>query len=125
MALANIIMKSCLPRSIGFKFFTVGFTIVGATIGSLILGELYFDYFGIYRYLDTSIPIAVFLGMNLLVTDPVSSPWRRDSKVLYGILYGLSVFILYGVLRDLERSPSSTDVGLSAAFCDKLLAVPC
>ncbi len=106
------------------SFFTVGFTIVSATIGSLLLGELYFEYFGIYRYLDTSIPIAVFLGMNLLVTDPVSSPWRRDSKILYGLLYGLSVFILYGILRDLERSPTPNDVGLSAAFCDKLLAVP-
>ena len=105
-------------------FFTVGFTIVSAAIFTLILGEWYFDAFGIYRYLDTGIPIAVFLGMNLLVTDPVSSPWRRDSKILYGILYGLSVFLLYGFLRDLERPPSGDDIGLSAAFCDKLLAVP-
>ena len=106
------------------SFFTVGFTIASSAISTLLLGEWYFGAFGVYRYVDTSIPIAVFLGMNLLVTDPVSSPWRRDSKIVYGALYGVSVFILYGLLRDLERPPSSTDVGLSVAFCDKLLAVP-
>ena len=104
--------------------FTVGFTISSAVIVTLSVGEIYFAQNGIFRYVDTGIPIAVFLGMNLLVTDPVSSPWRRDAKVIYGALYGLSVFILYGLLRDLERPPTADDVGLSAAFCDKLLAVP-
>lgn len=105
-------------------FFTVGFTIVSATLTTLVLGEFYFGQTGIYRYLDTGIPTAVFLGMNLLVTDPVSSPWRRDAKILYGALYGISVFILYGALRGIERPPTPEDIGLSAAFCDKLLAVP-
>ena len=104
--------------------FTVGFTISSAAATTLIIGEVYYAHTGIFRYVDTGIPIAVFLGMNLLVTDPVSSPWRRDAKVLYGALYGLSVFLLYGFLRDLERLPTSEDIGLSAAFCDKLLAVP-
>ena len=104
--------------------FTVGFTISSAAITTLLVGELYFVQSGIFRYVDTGIPIAVFLGMNLLVTDPVSSPWRRDAKVLYGALYGVSVFVLYGLLRDLERPPTADDIGLSAAFCDKLLAVP-
>ena len=106
------------------SMFTVGFTIVSAVCITLIIGEIYFIQTGVYRYLDTGIPAAVFLGMNLLVTDPVSSPWRRDAKVIYGILYGVSVFILYGVLRTLERPPTTDDVGLTAAFCDKLLAVP-
>jgi TPR repeat protein len=105
-------------------FFTVGFTIASAVIGSILIGEIYFEWVGIYRYVDSSIPIAVFLGMNLLVTDPVTSPHRRDAKCLYGVLYALSVFILYGYLRDLERIPSDINPGLSAAFCDKLLAVP-
>ncbi len=106
------------------SFFTVGFTIASSAVCTLLLGQWYFDLFSVYRYLDTGIPIAVFLGMNLLVTDPVSSPWRRDAKIVYGALYGLSVFVLYGLLRDLERPPTPDDVGLSAAFCDKLLAVP-
>ena len=104
--------------------FTVGLTIVSAVCVTLVVGELYFFQTGVYRYLDTAIPGAVFLGMNLLVTDPASSPKRRDAKVLYGALYGLSVFILYGILRSFESPPTETSPGLSMAFCDKLLAVP-
>lgn len=104
--------------------FGVGPTVVSAVMMSLALGYLYHEQTGTYRYLDTAIPAAVFLGMNLLVTDPATSPKRVSGRVIYGALYGLCVFILYGLLRGFERPPMGDDPGLSLAFCDKLLAVP-
>jgi len=104
--------------------FGVGTTIISAVLTTLVLGALYFEQTGAYRYIDTAIPAAVFLGMNLLVTDPASSPKGSVGRVLYGALYGLSVFVLYGVLRSFERPPVEGDPGLTIAFCDKLLAVP-
>lgn len=104
--------------------FGVGPTIISATLITLALGHLFYQQTGTYRYLDTGIPAAVFLGMNLLITDPATSPKNILGKVIYGGLYGLSVFILYGLLRGIERPPMGDDPGVSAAFCDKLLAVP-
>ena len=106
------------------SLFGVGTTIISAVLTTIVLGALYFEQTGTYRYIDTAIPAAVFLGMNLLVTDPASSPKGSVGRVLYGALYGLSVFILYGVLRSFERPPVEGDPGLTIAFCDKLLAVP-
>jgi len=104
--------------------FGVGPTIISAALTTIALGALFYQYTGTYRYLDTAIPAAVFLGMNLLVTDPATSPKSALGKSIYGALYGVSVFALYGLLRGLERPPIGDEPGLSAAFCDKLLAVP-
>ena len=35
-------------------------------------------------------PIAVFLGMNLLFTDPATSPRTLMGRIFYGVAYGLS-----------------------------------
>lgn len=104
--------------------FGVGFATVSAVVTSLLLGELYFRATGTYRYVDSAIPIGVFLGMNLLFTDPATAPWRRDAKVVYGALYAVCVFALYGALRGLERPPMGDDPSLSVSFFDKLFPVP-
>jgi Na+-translocating ferredoxin:NAD+ oxidoreductase RnfD subunit len=41
---------------------------------------------------------AVFLGLHLLVTDPSTSPRTPPGKLLFGVLYGLGVFVLYSLL---------------------------
>ena len=46
--------------------------------------------------------------MNLLVTDPASSPKSSGGKVLFGMLYGLAVF-MYDVLRTMERPALGDD----------------
>ncbi len=43
-------------------------------------------------------PIAVFLGMHLLFTDPSTSPRTELGRVIFGALYGLSTIALYQVL---------------------------
>ena len=61
-----------------------------------------------------AVPIAAFLGMHLLFNDPSTSPRTELGRIIFGVLYGLSVIVLFGVL---ERS------GIPTHY-DKLLAVP-
>ena len=45
-----------------------------------------------YRQLlfaDSHVPVAVFLGMHLLFTDPSTSPRTDLGRIIYGVLYGL------------------------------------
>ena len=60
------------------------------------------------------VPIAVFLGMHLLFTDPSTSPRTELGRVTFGVLYGLSTVGLYQLLG-LAGLPT---------FYDKLLQVP-
>lgn len=69
---------------------------------------------GTHYFIDTNIPIAVFLGLHLLVTDPSTSPRTNGGKMVFGALYGLANFALYWVLEAYNQ----------AEFYDKLLPVP-
>jgi len=69
---------------------------------------------GLYYFIDTNIPAAVFLGLHLLVTDPATSPRKNFGKVVFGAMYGVGVFLLYWLLG---RFGAPT-------FYDKLLCVP-
>lgn len=69
---------------------------------------------GLYYFVDTNIPAAVFLGLHLLVTDPATSPRRNFGKIVFGSMYGAGVFGLYWLLGWLG----------APTFYDKLLCVP-
>lgn len=97
---------------------------LSATLTLLGLGLLYLQITGTYRFVDTGIPIAVWLGMTLLATDPASTPRKGLGKVIFGALYGASVFIIYGILRGIERPPGPDDPGLHVSYFDKLLFLP-
>jgi TPR repeat protein len=105
-------------------FFRVTLVTMSAVAASWIVGTIYFGSTDGYMYIDTTIPIAVFLGMNLLVTDPASSPQSNGGKVLFGILYGVAIFCMYDVLRDMGRPAVGDDPGLSVSWMDKLLFLP-
>lgn len=60
------------------------------------------------------IDVVVFLGLNLLVTDPATSPRSNVGKLLFGLAYGCGIFAAYAALRYL-RQPS---------YFDKILLVP-
>jgi hypothetical protein len=77
-------------------------------------GLLYFALTGTYYFVDSYIPIAVFLGMHLLFTDPSTSPRSELGRLLFGMLYAVSVIALYYVLSRLGMP----------TFYDKLMAVP-
>ena len=98
----------------GQLLFGVATMTLSAVVTTYLFGLLYLALTGTYYFVDSYIPIAVFLGMHLLVTDPSTSPRRGLGRILFGVLYALSVITLYTVL---ERFGAPT-------FYDKLLAVP-
>ena len=105
-------------------FFGVTWVTASAALTVVGITALYGALTGGVFFVDTSIPIAVFLGMTLLVTDPVSSPYSLGGKVLFGALYGAAVMALYLPLRSVEHVATATEPAFSAAFFDKLLQVP-
>jgi hypothetical protein len=87
---------------------------MAAVLTTYLFGLAYFAATGIYYFFDSYIPIAVFLGMHLLFTDPSTAPRTELGRLIFGALYGLSVIALYELLGVL---------GLPT-FYDKLLQVP-
>jgi Na+-translocating ferredoxin:NAD+ oxidoreductase RnfD subunit len=98
----------------GQFFFGVTSMTMSAVLAAYVFGRLYFAATGIYFFYDSYIPIAVFLGMHLLFTDPSTSPRTELGRIVYGALYGLSTVALYELLG---RAGMPT-------FYDKLLQVP-
>ena len=95
-------------------FFSVTLMTLSAAATLYLMGAVYSGATGVYFFVDTSIPIAVFLGLHLLVTDPSTSPRTPFGRVLFGALYGASVFVLYAWFGRLGVP----------TFYDKLLCVP-
>ena len=100
-----------LPGQLAFGVATMT---CSAVVTVYLFGVAYYTATGVYFFYDSYIPIAVFLGMHLLFTDPSTSPRTELGRVLFGVLYGLSTVALYQVL--------GTN-GLPT-FYDKLLQVP-
>lgn len=98
----------------GQVLFGVASMTMSAVVTTYLFGLAYFAATGTYFFLDSYIPIAVFLGMHLLFTDPSTSPRTEHGRLVFGALYGLSVIALYAGLAH---------AGLSASY-DKLLQVP-
>lgn len=91
-------------------------TLVAASAAVVLFGAsgVYSAVTGVPYFIDSEIPTAVFLGLHLLVTDPSTSPRTPLGKLVFGVLYGLFVFVLYALLGA---------AGVPT-FYDKLLCVP-
>ena len=100
-----------LPGQFLFGVTSMTMSAVVTTYG---FGLVYFAATGIYFFYDSYIPLAVFLGMHLLFTDPSTSPRTELGRIIFGVLYGLSTVALY-VLLGWAGVPT---------FYDKLLQVP-
>lgn len=94
--------------------FQVTLVTLATVISLLLLGAIYYQLTGVYFFYTSDIPIAVFLGLHLLVTDPSTSPKTIVGKFAFGLLYGLSVMALFEIL-EFYGQPT---------FYDKLLSVP-
>lgn len=94
------------------------FGVATMTIASVLTAYtwslLYFGATGTFFFRDAYIPIAVFLGMHLLFTDPATSPRSEQGRVIYGVLYAVFTIALAAVLEW---------VG-APTFYDKLLPIP-
>jgi hypothetical protein len=98
----------------GQLLFGVTTMTASAVLATYLFGFAYYAATGVYFFYDSYIPIAVFLGMHLLFTDPSTSPRTELGRVIFGTLYGLSTVGLYQLLGTM---------GLPT-FYDKLLQVP-
>ena len=100
-----------LPAQFKFGITTMS---LSAIVTTYVIGLAYFGLTGTYFFVDSYIPVAVFLGMLLLVTDPATAPRTELGRVIFGSLYGLSTVLLYWLLGA---------VG-APTFYDKLLQIP-
>jgi hypothetical protein len=98
----------------GQVLFGVASMTLAAVTATYLFSIMYFAATGTYFFVDSYVPIAVFLGMHLLFTDPSTSPRTDAGRIIFGAIYGLSVVGLYALLRA---------AGLPT-FYDKLLQVP-
>ena len=87
---------------------------MAAIVTTFLCSAVYYAATGIFFFSDSHVPIAVFLGMTLLFTDPATSPRTDVGRVLYGVLYGLTTVVLYDLLLRFGMP----------GFYDKLLQVP-
>jgi hypothetical protein len=87
---------------------------MSAVLTTYACGLAYYAVTGTYYFFDSYIPIAVFLGMHLLFTDPSTAPRTDLGRMIFGALYGLSTLALYELLG----------VAGLPTFYDKLLQVP-
>jgi hypothetical protein len=87
---------------------------MAAVVTTFVCSAVYYAATGIFFFSDSHVPIAVFLGMHLLFTDPATSPRTELGRIVYGVLYGLTTVVLYDLLLR---------VGMPG-FYDKLLQVP-
>ncbi|HEY6508095.1 MAG TPA: hypothetical protein VIY56_08770, partial [Vicinamibacterales bacterium] len=87
---------------------------MSAVLTTFAFSAVYYAVTGVYFFSDSHVPIAVFLGMHLLFTDPATSPRTELGRIMYGVLYGLTTVGLYSVLLR---------AGMPG-FYDKLLQVP-
>ena len=98
----------------GQLLFGVTTMTMSAVVTTYLFGLVYFALTGTYYFFDSYIPIAVFLGMHLLFTDPSTAPRTEGGRMCFGALYGLSTIALYELLG----------VAGLPTFYDKLLQVP-
>jgi hypothetical protein len=98
----------------GQFFFGVTSMTMSAVVTTYLFGLAYFAATGTYFFVDSYIPISIFLGMHFLFTDPSTAPRSELGRIIFGMLYGLSSVALYEVLG---RSGLPT-------FYDKLLQIP-
>ena len=94
--------------------FGVTLVTLAAAAALFLMNLAYTHVTGVYHFVDSNIPVAVFLGLHLLVTDPATSPRRNFGKIIFGALYGVGVFTAYGALSWFG----------APEFYDKLLCVP-
>lgn len=95
-------------------FFSVTLMTFSAAATLCLLNLAYTGTTGVYHFIDSNIPIAVFLGLHLSVTDPSTSPRTNLGRVAFGALYGIANFLLYSMLAEIG----------APEFYDKLLPVP-
>jgi len=110
----NIYLEIFVLGLVVQALFSVTLVTLSAAAMLYAMNMLYTQTTGVYQFIDSGIPVSVFIGLHLLVTDPATSPRSNSGKVIFGGLYGGCVFGLYSLLSWMG----------APRFYDKLLCVP-
>ena len=88
---------------------------MSAVVTTFVFSAIYYAATGIYFFSDSHVPIAVFLGMHLLFTDPATSPRTELGRI-----------VVRRALRAHHRSCCTACCSRAGmpGFYDKLLQVP-
>jgi len=100
-----------LPGQYRFGITTMSLSAIVTTYG---FGLTYFAATGTYFFIDSYIPVAVFLGILLLFVDPATAPRTELGRIFFGAMYGASTVVLYDLLGRMG----------APTFYDKLLQIP-
>ena len=88
----------------GQYLFGVAPMTMAAVTTTFAFSAIYYSATGSYYFVDSHVPIAVFLGMTLLFTDPATSPRTLVGRIFYGVLYGLSTVLLVRLAAEREHA---------------------
>ncbi len=78
----------------GQFLFGVASMTLPAVLTMYVWGHAYFALTGTANISQAYVPIAVFLAMHLLITDPSTSPRTTLGRILYGVAYAVTVIVL-------------------------------
>lgn len=106
-----------------FRFPIVVMT-MSAVAGCVLFQHLHYQQTGIHIFVDTTVPAAVFLGMNFLFTDPMTSPRSTLGKIIFGFAYGSLVVFEYIWLQKLGHPAIGDQPPTNVTYFDKLIQVP-
>jgi len=106
-----VIFLAAVP---GQWLFGVAQVSLSAVVTLMAISLAYLHITGTYLFLDAHIPVPVFIGLLLLVTDPSTSPRTELGRIIFGMLYAVFTTVLFVILV-------SSGV---PTFYDKLLPIP-
>jgi hypothetical protein len=96
---------------------------MSAVVAMYGFGLLYHAITGTYFFFET-VPIAVFLGMHLLFTDPSTSPRTEGGRIMFGVLYAAGVVALAPTLGFYDKLLPVPILNLSIKLLDRIARSP-
>lgn len=104
-----VFLVGCASHCVG----RVAFISFGAVV-ALVAYDRVFVLLTSWAPMESMVHQSVFIGLTLLVTDPMTSPRSRLGQFLYGLLYGFGIGAVHAVTVALGKP----------RYYDKVLVVP-
>lgn len=90
-----VVLLACAPAQI---LFGGAMASLGAVVATYAVSLAYLGAAGTYLFLDSHVPLALFLGAQLLAADPTTAPRPAVGALVFGAAYGVVATALYAML---------------------------